>query len=355
VKIIAYSHHPDVFSAHSGMNPLVRALGGNLVRYYQSWLWVQQRWWSMGNRLKWWGDGYYGSGWNALLPHWSERVMAWQTPSNADVAHFIWAEFASPSRPEWFRRKARCLVGTFHATARKLPSVVREGYRGLDAFDGITLMSATQRAFFLERGVPEERMRVILHGVDTDYFRPATIRQPRSAALRGLLVGSTERDHAMMKQVLDRLPDGVMEMTILTSSEQRELYYGADTPHADFPGHLSDAALLQAYQQADLLVMPMIDCTANNAVLEAMACGTPVMVNRVGGIEEYVDPSCNVVLEEHTVEGWVDQIIDCHRERERLEQQREMVRQWAEGFAWDIMAEQYLQFYKDLGAKSAHG
>jgi glycosyltransferase involved in cell wall biosynthesis len=355
MKIVAYSHHPPVFSAHSGMNPLADALGAQTVLYQQTWQALQKRSWRLGQAIRQAGMRYYGSEWNALIPWLDECRLARQTPSGVDVAHFIWGEFASPRHPAWFRKRAQRLIGTFHASARKLPLVLGDRYRALEHFDGITLMSESQRPFFMERGVPEDQIRVILHGVDTDYFQPPTVRQPRREALRGLMVGKTERDHALMKAVLDRLPEGVLDMTILTAKEQRTYYYGGQAPHTVFPDHLSDQGLLDAYQQADLLVMPMIDCTANNAVLEAMACGTPVMVNRVGGIEEYVDPSCNVVLEEHTVEGWVDQIIDCHRERERLEQQREMVRQWAEGFAWDIMAEQYLQFYKDLGAKSAHG
>ncbi len=348
MKIYAYSHHPPVFSAHSGMNPLARALGAETILYYQTWQWVQDRWWRAGHRLKWWGDAHFGSGWNALLPYWGEWRLAMQTRAGTDVAHFIWAEFASPRHPDWFRRKARRLVGTFHASARKLPGVVREGYRALEAFDAITLMSAAQQPFFLERGIPGDRMRVILHGVDTAHFQPPALRKPREAVLKGLMVGSTERDHAMMKQILDRLPDGVVEMTILTARQQREHYYGNGAPHAVFPDHMSDAALLEAYQQADLLVMPMIDCTANNAVLESMACGTPVMVNRVGGIPEYVDAGCNVILDEHAVDTWVEQLMFWQQNRDALEAMRAGARAWAEHFDWKKIASAYVKFYHEI-------
>lgn len=327
------------------MYPLVKALDATPVIYTETWRKVQNCFWRPGYKLKWWGDAYYGSGWNALLPVIDEWRLARRIPENTDIVHFIWAEFASPSREHWFRRGHRRLIGTFHASARKLPDVIRGNYRALDYFDGITLMSETQKPFFLERGYPGEKIHVILHGVVTDYFRPA----PRPALddhapLRGLLVGSTERDHAFMAEVMKKLPAGILELTVLTNRHQRERYY-QDTPGVRFPAHLPDEQLLALYQQSDLLVMPMLDCTANNAVLESMACGTPVMVNRIGGISEYVDPGVNVIMEEKKVEDWVDMIIKLHGEKAALEARRGHVRAWAMQFAWSDMASHYRHFY----------
>lgn len=352
MKITAYSHHPRVFSAHSGMNPLASAVGANTLLYEQTWQLLQHRSWRFGQWVRDAGIRHFGSQWNALVPYWSEWQLARQTSMGHDIAHFIWAEFASPRHPAWFRAKAKKLVGTFHASARKLPMVLDDDYRALMYFDGITLMSSAQRPFFLERGVPEDRMRVILHGVDTRYFCPPMARKDRGKALRGLMVGSTERDHAMMKAVLDKLPAGVLEMTILTAAEQRTYYYHDAAPHTSFPTHLSDTDLLEAYQQADLLVMPMIDCTANNAVMESMACGTPVMVNRVGGIAEYVDPACNIVIDHHAVDNWIEHLIRWNQKRDELEAMRDATRSWAVTFDWNIIAGQYLDFYREVLAVS---
>ena len=52
---------------------------------------------------------------------------------------------------------------------------------------------------------------------------------------------------------------------------------------------ISDTALLELYRGADALFLPVTGGTANNAILEALASGTPVISTRIGGITDYVE------------------------------------------------------------------
>lgn len=343
--VYAILHHPREFASRSGLFPLVEAVGATPVFYDESWRVLQRRSWTLGQWVRQFGNWYYGSTWNSLIPCWDERKLLRQLPEQSRVLHFLWGEFARPKRRGAFHRRAGAVVGTYHASARRLPSVLA-GCRSFDFFDAITLMSESQRDFFLSRGVPEDRLRVILHGVDTTYYAPA----PRSARdpgqpLRGLLVGSTERDHAFMAEILRKLPAGILEMTILTAYDQRVLNY-QDVPQASFPKFLTDEQLRTTYQQADLLVMPMLDCTANNAILESMACGTPVLTNRVGGIPEYVDPACNRILEGKNVAEWVDVLCELARRRDQLENMRAATRASVLRFDWREVAPRYHEVYE---------
>lgn len=347
LKLGMYLHRPVQFSHRSGMLPLVEALEGTPIFYDRFWRRLRSRSWTLGEAARHFGNWYYGSEWNGLFPLIEEWQLARKTPGGLDVAHFLWGEFAGPSWPGLFRRKARRLVGTFHASARKQPTVLKR-CRTLRAYDAITLMSESQRPWFEAQGIPSGQIRVILHGVDTRYFKPGprTARDP-AQPLRGLLVGYTERDHAFMAEILKRLPAGVLQMTILAPYDQKVLNY-SNVPHAVFPRQLSDDELRAAYQQADLIVMPMMDCSANNVILESMACGTPVMVNRVGGIGEYVEASCNWVMTGKNLEEWIEVLVQLARDPAPLEAVRPKVRAWAERFDWHRVAPHYLELYREL-------
>lgn len=347
-SVCAILHKPDEFARRSGMYPLAEAMGAHCVFYDFTWKRWQQTSWRLGHALRRAGIAYYGSTWNAIPPVWGEHRLARAFRAQpSPIVHFLWGEFASPRCAKPFRRSGGLIVGTFHASARRQPEVIRPRFR-LDVFDLITLMSKTQEAYFLERGVAADRLVTILHGVDTGYYVPPERSRGPNTELRLLLVGSTERDHAFAAAVMNRLPAGCARLRVCTAREQQVHY--CDMRNVDILPFLDEAAFLREYQDADLLFMPMLDCTANNAVLESMACGTPVMINSVGGVPEYVDPSCNQVLDRKSVDTWIQCVQHLAQHREIIENWRPRVRAWAERFAWSRVAQQYQRHFRRLAA-----
>ena len=58
---------------------------------------------------------------------------------------------------------------------------------------------------------------------------------------------------------------------------------------AKFTGHVQgDEALAQVYQKADLMIVPSLEDNLPNTILEALACGVPVVAFDVGGISDMV-------------------------------------------------------------------
>ncbi|HIE10193.1 MAG TPA: glycosyltransferase family 1 protein [Kiritimatiellae bacterium] len=345
--VVAFLHHPEGFSEHSGMLPLVRDLRALQVRYQAAWWTVQQRSFTAGRLLRLLGNRYFGSEWNAILPVVDELRLAGHLPRRGRfVAHFVWAEFARPRMGSLFRARGRGrIVGTFHAGVSRLPEMVRRA-SDLEVFDAITLMGSCQLPFFLQKGVPRDRLHVILHGVDSRYFTPGPRPVPDSAVLQGLMIGVTQRDHAFLARVVQRLPADVLRLRVATSQVQWRHYEGIAGVER-LPA-LRPEELRAEYRRADLLLMPVSDAVANNAVLEAMACGTPVMINRVGAVDEYVPEDCGIVLPDRDEERWVEELLRWSREREELARLGGRARQRAEELDWTRVAGRYVELFSGL-------
>ncbi|NCC60185.1 MAG: glycosyltransferase [Verrucomicrobiae bacterium] len=347
-NIVAVGHHPETFSAHSGMLPLVQTLSAGYIPYSISWEQLQKRSWTFGYLLRRWGQYYYGSEWNALVPWVDEyRFLCRLKCVSPSVLHFLWAEFASPRKDQKFRKKSGVLVGTFHCSARRQVQVLGH-FRCFHVYDLVTVVSATQVDFLVSRGVPSDRIRVVPHGVDTSYFRPGDRTQQEDGKLRFLLVGRTERDHAFASKLMQALKNKPVILNVVSAPDYSHFYQGLD--NVILSPFLRDEELLRCYQTADLMVMPMLDCTFNNAVMESMACGTPVMTNRVGGVPEYVDETCNYVFDNKNLDEWVDVIHSIQSNPATLFARRPLVRQAAEKFDWGRIAPVYRQVYNDCMA-----
>ncbi|MGD1056699.1 MAG: glycosyltransferase family 4 protein [Solirubrobacteraceae bacterium] len=128
--------------------------------------------------------------------------------------------------------------------------------------------------------------RVVEHhpGIDLDRYRPAPRRpreRPRVLFVGGRFLAKGGAD--LLDALGDQLGEGV-EVDLVTPE---------DVPER--PGvrihrlGASDPQLLDLQQQADLFCLPTKADAVPWAVLEAMACGTPVLSTRVGGIGDLLD------------------------------------------------------------------
>jgi alpha-1,6-mannosyltransferase len=158
--------------------------------------------------------------------------------------------------------------------------------------DRVVVASAFAAAEFERAGVGDV-CRVPL-GVDLETFRPHDASTPDRLEIELVLVSrlSTEKSPELAVATLERLyKDGLpVRLTIIGDgplrAEMQELAAGLPVR---FLGHVSDrhrlAGLIAA---ADIAICPSSAETFGLATLEALACGTPVVVPTQGALHELV-------------------------------------------------------------------
>ena len=116
---------------------------------------------------------------------------------------------------------------------------------------------------------------------------------PESAAgeFTVLSVGGYRRNFDAMRRVCEATTgDATIRFRIVAPPAFRSVFDGL--PNVHFLSGISDPDLLHEYQSASCLLHVAANATANNAVLEALACGRPVIAEARGGVPEYLTPEC---------------------------------------------------------------
>jgi glycosyltransferase involved in cell wall biosynthesis len=253
-----------------------------------------------------------------------------------DVVHFLDGEHSARFLPGLRPRRAG-VVATFHQPPDLLGGLLSE--RALRRLDRVTVVSPDQAGWFAER-LGADRVTVVLHGIDTDFFRPAA-GKPESSVFRCVTVGHYLRDFAAIRGVAERLAGEAVEFHVVTDRETGL----EDLPNVRRHRKVDDERLLALYQEADALLLPVHRSTANNALLEGIACGLPVISTRLPSSAAYVPGGEAILVAGNDPDELTGAVRSLQEDAGAAREMGRRARRRAEELSWRNLAPRYAQIY----------
>jgi glycosyltransferase involved in cell wall biosynthesis len=178
-------------------------------------------------------------------------------------------------------------------------------YNRCDRF--IVLSKAFGKILHQEYQIPWSKIHIIPGGVNINWFQPNLSPQEACQKLgwpenRRILFTSRRLVHRVgvdkllqvIAEIRPKIPDVWLAIAgrghMQTALEQQVQELGLDN-HVKFLGFLPDEQLPIAYQAAELTIMPSQSFEGFGlAIVESLACGTPVLCTPVGGMPEILQP-----------------------------------------------------------------
>jgi teichuronic acid biosynthesis glycosyltransferase TuaC len=214
---------------------------------------------------------------------------------------------------------------------------------------GVTSVCEALKRRLVEWGAPEEKVRVVLHGVDLNLFQPVDRDEVRRRlGLSGVVLLSV--GHATRRKghhlAIEALRD-LSEATLLIAGDgwyldglrELALSFGV-AERVRFLGHVEQEDLKEYYSAADALVLASSREGIANVLMEAMACGAPVVATAVWGTPEAVTcPEAGVLMAERSAPALVKaarQLFDHYPDRAAT-------RRHAAGFSWERTSREHLE------------
>ena len=239
----------------------------------------------------------------------------------------------------------------------------------MDAVDGV-VVSTEQESEDLRRlyGLSSERVHVVTPGVDLDLFRPG------DRALARERLGLTDEPVILYVGRIEPLKglDVLLEAVPMLDAYRSRLLIVGGTPGRDaelerlrrrthelgiaervtFTGALKQTDLPDYYRAADVFVLPSYSESFGLVALEAMACATPVVASRVGGLKTFIlDGHTGYLIPWHCPEPFAQRIDMLLSNPPLRETMGSAAAEHARTMSWGISADSLSRLYSSLLAE----
>lgn len=215
------------------------------------------------------------------------------------------------------------------------------------------------RQNLIELGAQPEKLTVLRNGVDLEKFAPKDQRECRNTfGIETFTIASVghlieRKGHDLVINALPELKD-VTLMIAGDGPERAKLEAQAEKlgvrDRVHFLGSLPHEHLADLYNAVDVLTLASTREGWPNVLLEAMACGTPVIASDVGGSKEVIgSKSGGIVVKERSPSAFADAV----KTLQQTPPNRNTIRSYAENYSWEETSTSLNNIFSECRNKTA--
>ncbi len=219
----------------------------------------------------------------------------------------------------------------------------------------VGVSEASKRGIMADLGLPADRLRIAPSGVDTETFRPGAGPRPAAFEANKIVLlhvghGLPRKGVHLLVEALGHLDAGRFQL-VRAGPPTDAAYVARYTARArelgvqvTECGYIPQTSLPPYYGNADLLVFPTSAEGASLTPLEAMACGTNLVLSDIPPNREVGEGVATFAPLEAA--GLADAI------RDALDHRRspDVLRERALRYSWARTAQTYIDIYREVGA-----
>ncbi len=273
-------------------------------------------------------------------------------PGDINAVHFVhYAWLKSKAHPI---RERKSLHSAYHWFYSRLN--IQWETQAFHNSNIIIAVSEHVKQEVIQLGIPEERIHVILNGVDLQEFYPGegdrhALGLPNNIKL-ALFAGDIRTPRKNLATVLHALVQ-VPNLHLVVAADTHKSIYPklTQTLHIRHRVHFIgyQSKLADVMRSVDFFVLPSHYEPFGMVVLEAMASGLPVIVSATTGASEIVTVDCGFILQNSNDQKRLSEIFHLLvNNPDKCQVMGQVSRQIAEQYSWKQQVNHYVDFFESI-------
>ena len=181
--------------------------------------------------------------------------------------------------------------------------------------DKILTLGHSLTNYFIERGLPADKLATTFHYVDREYYQCDRMETDVSKPLQVIAMGNQMRNMEILERVVKCNPD-VNFVICQGMNDLSRIFKGFS--NVKLIPFVDEDVLKQLMEESDISLNVMDDTVGSNVIVTSLAMGLAMVCSDVGSIRDYCDDDNCVLCSNEDIKSFSNAIKSFQQDRKKL-------------------------------------